>query len=239
MSKRILGLLLISVVLSGCGHKNPTLKPVNTFSLGDAEPPLLSSRPTAEELYAAVMKFHDSFETVSASYVLTVHTVGERTAKDDSASGMEIGTTTKRCDYRYKRPGKELHLIDRKYSYGPNTDENGKHPVAAWLELDTTANPDLARPIERMTLLADRTLGGTPVYVLELRLPYRKLKYEYAPEVRRFFLGKSDLLPRRIEIIQEHEKPVKGLACDSVTMAFSGFIVNDPLSDSIFDEQGN
>ena len=234
MRKAMLMLLLICVVC-GCGKKNPTLEPVNTFSVGNAQVPTLTDKPTAEELYTAVLQFYDSFDTVSASCELAVRTIGDAKVEDDSASGVKAGTTTRRVEYRYKKPNRELTIIDNMFTSVPSGDEKRKHPVAAWLRLDPRIDPGSARTIDHMTLLNNSTVNGDQVYVLELRLPSQKLKQNfYSPEVRRFFIGKTDLLPRKIEVIQEHKMPVKALACESATTRFSGMMVNEPVPDGIF-----
>jgi hypothetical protein len=163
--------------------------------------------------------------------------VGEWAVQDGEAVDIKADEHTSEIEYRYKRPGMELILIDGKNPF-PNADVSRNDPIAVWLKLGPVARPEWARPIDRISLLPDAKVNGGPVYVLELHLPFMKWKQGWnEPETRRFYLGKSDLLPRRIEIVEERtggDRLLKGLPSNTTRMVFSGFVVNRPLSDSLF-----
>jgi len=90
--------------------------------------------------------------------------------------------------------------------------------------------------------MPDTKIGDCEVYVLELRMPYKKLqpRGRYLPNVRRIYLAKSDLLPRKVEEIGEQSGVLgnpRGMPGNTTTYYFSGFIANSRLSGSLFPTQ--
>ena len=265
LKMRVLGGLLVCL-LCGCGAKEsgpPSVEKITTFSLGSARAPVFDGRPTAEELCDAVERLYDSFHSVAVSYTSTLRTVNDwRRVPGEEAYVFEPRVYEMTLEYRAKEPDKELltvsteeyhhvNVINGKRSYLYDATDNTY--VSPWASDQDVRSPDLKHspgllilavddntPVRRR-LLPDATVRGERVYVLQLRIEPKSrdsAERRGASSVHTLYLGKSDLLPRKIEIVWEDktaEQRKGGLPNNRATHIYSGLIANLDLPDELFD----
>jgi outer membrane lipoprotein-sorting protein len=204
---------------------------VKGFTLARSGPVRFHNHPTPEELYQAAMRLYGSFRSAAASYhvVLTVQPKQGRAGKTHKRASAG--------EFRSKGPYNTLLVewgtVDvagpkTTYVYFRNTNTylamprsellSSKNPVAAWLGLIPYSDTHVT-----MRLLPDAWLRKTVTYVLEM---------VFVPKdsndlrvVKRIYLGKSDLLPRRTVWIIEGA---------TLQYDFNGFAVNPQLSQRLF-----
>lgn len=225
------GILLTVIFIGGRSSKFPkvAVKPVHGFSSGGAKVPKLSGKPTAKELYAALVKYYDSFRSCAESGNLTIS--GAKLDRFNGSSSFE---------YRFVAPDKELmihtgrnkivvvtngvkiiryHPKTNTYSVCFRINKNGpttsyKQTVSRWVGLGSDM------PIDSLRLLKDDVVNGVGVYVLEIR---------YSSTVVTVYVGKTDLLPRKIvNTYQEKENS------QVVTQLLSAFRANVELPVELF-----
>jgi hypothetical protein len=226
------------------------VKPITTFSLGSARFQPFRQRPSAKQLYDTALKLHDSFKTAAASkkvsmtgYLLDLgrkEPMKSDPEYDLRSADMDKELSVSKMNGKpaivlVHNDGKVLfyNVSGKTYSIGQmEPSERGDHSWAAsWAELTLV-------PGEQITgyqLLADSRVGGTDTYVLELttRLNRRSPVMGRGQGKRKIWLGKSDLLPRRIESSTHHQSGGITQQNDCIT-EFRGFAANPGLSSAMF-----
>jgi outer membrane lipoprotein-sorting protein len=94
------------------------------------------------------------------------------------------------------------------------------------------------RPGEHIRLLKDDAVNGVDVYVLEIKHSNDTMpedRYSVVSRSETIYIGKSDLLPRKVisTVTVKHKGKVKQNT--TISMTFSGFHVNPKLQDELFD----
>jgi outer membrane lipoprotein-sorting protein len=235
---------------------------IDKFSLDSLRVEKFKKDPSAAELYAAMMKLYDSLQSVAASAesdilpsdLWSINDKGDFTIDKEPFSVPKL-------DYRYAGPDKRLVKMEGQI---PTVRvDNGKtvivvypeakcyrnltvpfaekHAIADILGLTPASSSQdegmTQRSIETLTRRPDETVDGEKVYVLDVRLAVlaRAGQPSLPAEIRRFFVGKDDLLPRKILITQvplfsnqpnEHQNLTR--------VIFQGFECNAKLSDDLF-----
>jgi hypothetical protein len=87
--------------------------------------------------------------------------------------------------------------------------------------------------IKSLRLARDRVVGGADCYVLEVRLREQVHGKSFNP-FPRLYLGKKDLLPRRIEESSDEAERAPGVPRDVFVTVFSGIVANPKLPDKLF-----
>ncbi len=251
---KVATIITLALVLAGCGHEPfpaTPLEHVTTFSLGSAKFTPFRIRPTAEQLRTAAIALYDSFDTtaLSASEVFREAGIDDETernvpteiraAKPDKSLRIDLSGCTVRNGEKafwYISDSNEY------YSRRPQTSKDQHNPVVDWIGL---AAPDVL-----LTLLPDQVLDGTPVYVLEFRKMDSIYKHGKSQrwedhtlvgksplEKERIFLGKDDLLPRRVETFWIQNRKDGSLEWPAEATRHKdilGFVANSKLPDGLF-----
>lgn len=258
MTRRICLLIALAVLAPTSCTRAPfpsaPLEKVTTFSAGSARGKSLGKNPNARQVYDATLALYDSVESMALSCDVTDRQVHGWSTVGGRATDTEEDIEKTHTEYRYKRPDKEmakstgdlpvvvLRNGGRCFTYMPKDNVYVEwlvkptvgHSLASnWLNL----LPDERRlKFSAIELLDDTTMDGASVYVLELRLPYKKTSTGYMPpQVRRLYLGKTDLLPRKIEVFDEPTKEEKKqrVPASGETYVFSGVSCNTVLSPGV------
>jgi hypothetical protein len=245
-------LICILAVSTGCGKTrfpDAEIKPVKSFSLGSAKFTPFKERPTAQELYDATCKLYDSFGSVVASYEVESKSYHSWTEENGKLKDFKPDVNKWHEDLRIKKPGKYLRKSDTTVEVG-----NGGSALAYYPTKNLySTNPlgyfiagDQVREIlmlskngsDKLTLLPDSVVNGTDVYLLKIHSPGEEMEdgTVHPSFTRVFYLGKQDLLPRRMRWIFEPSKREKkiGLPNSERLTEFSGFRANVPISDDTF-----
>lgn len=247
-----IAIILVLTAVAGCGNTrfpDTEIKPVKGFSLGSAKFTPFKERPTAQELYDATCKLYDSFDSVAATYEVREQEVSSWViASKGKLEDIEQDVNKYQIELRIIPPYKLLSkqdmsvIVDNKDSsiwYWPNKNEYGRFPAHKTVSHKVEVMFDLVseQPTEEMSLLRDTTINGSDVYVLEVRLAEKKFKNGRQPaRINRFYLGQSDLLPRKIELLEKRnrEEEKLGVPRNGQVETFTGVRVNVPLKDDLF-----
>lgn len=246
------------LIFAGCGKprfpKAP-IKPVNEFSLGTAKFKPFVRRPTAQELFDRMLEFYDSFSSAAVSWRQSEHHFGAQPVEPGGAvEGIKEKTGTASVELRYVKPDKLLYKRDgdspltevingsvhlfyvpeQEICFRSRPGARNKipsHLLARYLDLV----PGDGREYSSLQLLRETKVGSADVYLLEAKLPSKVAGTRTLPaEVRRFYIGKSDLLLRRTEIKEIADGVSTGASENRRTYQFLGFIANSLLSDDLF-----
>jgi outer membrane lipoprotein-sorting protein len=231
-------ILLICLLagLAGCSREpfpRAPLEPVTRFSLGSAKFTPFRSRPTGKELYDAAIKLYASFGSVAATAEVPGRPGSRSDLRFDSGGRRTLvsnwlGGSVLVCD-----GNRGLVYVPKSNSFfrrRPAWGAQRPDVAALWAGL----MPSPGRPFDSYRLLSDTVTNGTPVYVLELHEPARG---KYPAQITRAYLGKVDLLPRRLEyqdIETSKGRGRTGRPSQVATQVFTGFEVNITLPDALF-----
>ena len=257
-------LLMLVLAITGCGKKEDfpkaAMNSTTEFSLGSVKIEPLKN-PSAQELYQTIVGLYDSLQSVSTTY--TTSKYESQTWQMDDKGKITIANEqikAPKTEFWLLNPSKSIIKMDdtprsRLFQDGkdlftadPDLHEYQKMVVPPVLQthLVTHAfglapcsiynNNELSpRTISKLTLLPDTKINGTDVYVLEMCLAYSRNKRIQPGETRRFYIGKADLLPRKIQFVYN---PISsnGLADNGnlKEFIFVGFKCNPELPNNIF-----
>jgi len=252
--------IIIIVLTSGCGRKSDIEKrvqPITQFSLGSAKFAGFQKPPTAEELIITVEKLYDSFDSVAMTTKNTSQNVKKYSyGADNQAHDIELDLDESVCDTRFVKPDKSLYLDRQKNGYlydvtNGNTGYSYFQPENTYIALDNPTSKDPHRRIIDLTdilprnneriitmLLSEKRLGTTDTYALEMHLKTRKYSGKWVDDkIKTVYLGKDDLLPRKIESVELHlgeDAKIEGLPQNNETQVFLGFVANTKIPGSLF-----
>jgi hypothetical protein len=240
---------------------------ITTFSLGSERFTPFRSRPTAKLLFDKTSKLYGSFQTVASSSRTDIvdYDYGEGNVRNSMVETSENETRwaspdrfvgTRSLISSRETMGRQTIIAARQSGRGVIVSDGRASLRLAFLRRIYDRRPaqqswytNPARFIYQddgtlqrfhtLRLLPDSRVNGCAVYVLELR----GLLGDTSPTLDdsvlvRSYLGKKDLLPRRIDRITGRK--VKGrMDFDKPgsleTHIFSGFVVNSALSPKLFD----
>lgn len=204
-------------LLCGCGRApvpGQNAGTVTTFSLGSAHFTPFTTRPTARQLYDTAVHLYDSFHSVALSRESTSLGVFDPYGKGD----WTVPTTARdKVEYRLVQPDKFVQVTviqgrkgvavangKQSLFYRPwnNTYKRTRFlPEQVWQHMGL-----LRGHLTDVELLPDTRMGGAEVYALRMRaeqaIPKMGGTFKYANTL---YLGKSDLLPRKL--VEIYERP--------------------------------
>lgn len=241
----VLTICAVTISIAGCAGEQaawPKLEPVKDFSLGSAKFTPFKKRPTAVQVYKATTRLHRSFKTVMLSSrnrggVIIRDSKGKakgiRWLKRIESYELRVSLPDRETfSYSYVKDGKFMdgyvvvrtapdRLIDyivQANIYTVSTGDNWTPSAAEWMGEEYPRN--------YVSQMWEQVLGGTEVYVLQMRVPaYRDKHRRYPTQIARWYLGKKDLLPRR------HESECVN---DFYREDYTGFVANTKLPDNMF-----
>lgn len=249
--------IVVYALTSSSDEWTKKVVPAKGFSLGSAKLQPFQKRPTAKQLYNAALKHLDSLSSAAASEERHP-TLSDGPA--DEPSKINLYHWAVKPDKEFTemisggyplesiRNGSNAILYSpKKKTYQPDPFAlkllTGHSAAAEWAGLtvppggrSSTGDTYTGNKIISYRLLPDAKLDSGDTYVLQMGIRLGSVTLppsKTGEEIRKIWLGKQDLLTRRIESYRTIKMGSKISHYKTIT-EFSGFITNPKLSPDLF-----